>query len=169
MATAEEYAQWIVANAALKGTPDFETVAQAYTEAKAQNPVAPQQKPEDIGIVSGTTAALGRGFESFGDVYGGLKLGATHTLGSDEAAAQSAEVLHPLPSVYPPATSMLANPTSFFSVEVPRLPQNNPVPAGNRMKLKRATAPSLLPQRPEFVFAFDGCAVPVIELWTWSM
>jgi hypothetical protein len=88
---------------------------------------------------------------------------------SDEAAAQSAEVLHPLPSVYPPATSMLANPTSFFSVEVPRLPQNNPVPAGNRMKLRRATAPSLLPQRPEFVFAFDGCAVPVIELWTWSM
>ena len=88
---------------------------------------------------------------------------------SDEAAAQSAEVLHPLPSVYPPATSMLANPTSFFSVDVPRLPQNNPVPAGNRMKLKRATASSLLPQRPQFVFAFDGCAVPVIELWTWSM
>ena len=48
----------------------------------------PQQKPEDIGIVSGTAAALGRGFESFGDVYGGLKLGATHTLGSDEDAAQ---------------------------------------------------------------------------------
>ena len=36
MATAEEYAQWIVNNADKKGTPAFNTVAQAYQEAKAQ-------------------------------------------------------------------------------------------------------------------------------------
>jgi hypothetical protein len=35
MAKAEDYANWIVANADKKGTPDFETVAKAYQEAKA--------------------------------------------------------------------------------------------------------------------------------------
>lgn len=29
MATAEDYATWIVANAAKKGTPEFDTVAKA--------------------------------------------------------------------------------------------------------------------------------------------
>lgn len=35
MATAQEYAEWIVKNEALKGTSKFETVANAYKEAKA--------------------------------------------------------------------------------------------------------------------------------------
>jgi len=35
MAKAEDYAKWIVANADKQGTPDFETVAKAYQEAKA--------------------------------------------------------------------------------------------------------------------------------------
>jgi len=39
--TAEEYASWIVANADKKGTPDFETVAQAYKLAK--NTLEPQK------------------------------------------------------------------------------------------------------------------------------
>ena len=30
MATADDYAAWIVQNAAKRGTPDFDTVAQAY-------------------------------------------------------------------------------------------------------------------------------------------
>lgn len=34
MATADEYANWIVKNQAKKGTPEFNTVAQAYQEAK---------------------------------------------------------------------------------------------------------------------------------------
>jgi hypothetical protein len=34
MATADEYAAWIVKNQSLKGTPDFDTVAKAYQEAK---------------------------------------------------------------------------------------------------------------------------------------
>ncbi len=34
MATAAEYAAWIVANADKKGTPEFETVARAYQQAK---------------------------------------------------------------------------------------------------------------------------------------
>jgi hypothetical protein len=36
MATADEYAAWIVKNADKKGTPEFETVAAAYKEAQAQ-------------------------------------------------------------------------------------------------------------------------------------
>jgi len=36
MATADEYAQWIVNNEDKKGTPDFDTVVQAYQEAKAE-------------------------------------------------------------------------------------------------------------------------------------
>ena len=34
MATADDYAQWIVTNADKKGTPEFNTVAAAYKEAK---------------------------------------------------------------------------------------------------------------------------------------
>lgn len=36
MATADEYAAWIVNNASKKGSPDFDTVARAYEEAKAE-------------------------------------------------------------------------------------------------------------------------------------
>lgn len=44
MATADEYAAWIVKNKDKKGTPEFDTVAQAYQEAKAEEaqPVAEQ-------------------------------------------------------------------------------------------------------------------------------
>ena len=37
MANADDYAQWIVANQAKKGTPEFNTVAQAYQEAKSED------------------------------------------------------------------------------------------------------------------------------------
>ncbi len=50
MATAEDYAKWIVANQSKKGTPEFDTVAKAYQEAKgASSPpdaVAAQTQPE---------------------------------------------------------------------------------------------------------------------------
>jgi len=45
MATADEYAQWIVSNEDKKGTPDFDTVVQAYQEAKAQESSI-QQAPQ---------------------------------------------------------------------------------------------------------------------------
>lgn len=44
MATADEYAAWIVKNADKKGTPEFDIVAQAYQDAKTKQP-APQEKP----------------------------------------------------------------------------------------------------------------------------
>ena len=41
MATADEYAQWIVSNADKKGTPEFDVVSKAYQDAKLN--VKPQQ------------------------------------------------------------------------------------------------------------------------------
>jgi hypothetical protein len=40
MATADEYAAWIVKNSARRGTPEFDTVAQAYELAKAEETTA---------------------------------------------------------------------------------------------------------------------------------
>jgi len=42
MATADDYAKWIVANANKKGTADFDTVTKAYQEAKASEVATPQ-------------------------------------------------------------------------------------------------------------------------------
>jgi hypothetical protein len=44
MATAQEYAAWIVQNADKRGTPDFDTVARAYQFAKAQETTAATQQ-----------------------------------------------------------------------------------------------------------------------------
>jgi hypothetical protein len=47
MSSADDYAKWIVDNQKLQGTPEFNTVAQAYQAAKAEESVpAPQQKQE---------------------------------------------------------------------------------------------------------------------------
>ena len=57
MATAEQYAQWIVDNADKKGTEEFDIVSKAYTEAKAlhQEPakMEPMETPD-----TGFTGAL---------------------------------------------------------------------------------------------------------------
>lgn len=41
MATADQYAEWIVANQAKKGSPEFETVAAAYKQARSESAVSP--------------------------------------------------------------------------------------------------------------------------------
>lgn len=74
MATAEQYAAWIVANQRQKGTPDFEVVAKAYEEAKAierastiqqQAPVAPAPTlGQRIAGAAETGLALGTGATS---------------------------------------------------------------------------------------------------------
>lgn len=61
MATADEYAAWIVKNEAKKGTPEFETVAAAYKEAKAEEQartlpevtVTPETSGQPIGEIPG--------------------------------------------------------------------------------------------------------------------
>jgi len=44
MATADEYAAWIVKNSAKRGTPEFDTVAQAYELAKSEETTATTQQ-----------------------------------------------------------------------------------------------------------------------------
>lgn len=43
MASADQYAQWIVNNAAKKGTPEFDTVVKAYQQASAEEKAPPVQ------------------------------------------------------------------------------------------------------------------------------
>jgi hypothetical protein len=49
MANATQYAEWLVANEAKKGTPEFETVALAYREAKAEEQVQGGQYTSVLG------------------------------------------------------------------------------------------------------------------------
>ncbi len=80
MATADQYAEWIVTNSAKRGTPEFDTVAQAYQEAKAEeNAIADQQvqrqpTPEQPGmldqIIGAGEAALTLGTGAIGGTVG---------------------------------------------------------------------------------------------------
>jgi len=65
MATAEQYADWIVKNQSKKGTPEFDTVAEAYKVARAEPaqevaPVEqveqPQRRATDTGFAQGLVA-----------------------------------------------------------------------------------------------------------------
>jgi len=51
MATAEQYAQWLVDNESKKGTSEFDTVAQAYRSVRSAV-LAPPKPPEDPGFFS---------------------------------------------------------------------------------------------------------------------
>lgn len=68
MNTADDYAQWIVNNADKKGTPEFDTVAAAYRQAKTQE--APPPAPEPV---SAGQAALISGGGYFDRLAAGLK------------------------------------------------------------------------------------------------
>ena len=80
MATADQYAEWIVTNSAKRGTPDFDTVAQAYQEAKAEENMAVTQaqiapaQPEQPGmldqIIGAGEAALTLGTGAIGGTVG---------------------------------------------------------------------------------------------------
>jgi hypothetical protein len=77
MATAEQYAQWLVQNQDKKGTPDFDTVASAYRSlrtAPAPKPVAPStertygEAVKDIG--AGVVGGIGSLVQLPGQLYG---------------------------------------------------------------------------------------------------
>lgn len=60
MATAEQYAKWIVENADKKGSDEFNTVARAYQEAKAlESKPAPAKK--EVGLGEGLARSFGAG------------------------------------------------------------------------------------------------------------
>jgi len=61
MASSEQLAQWIVDNQKLQGTPDFETVAQAYQLSKTQQPVPKQQQKSEIPAYQSAIVGAGKG------------------------------------------------------------------------------------------------------------
>ncbi len=79
MATADEYAAWIVKNSAKRGTPEFDTVAQAYQLAKGeentatfqqQNAPAPQAPGIGQQLVGAGETALALGTGAVGGTIG---------------------------------------------------------------------------------------------------
>jgi hypothetical protein len=77
MATAEQYAEWLVQNQSKKGTPDFDTVASAYRSlrsAPAPQPTAPSRErtygeaAKDIG--AGVVSGIGSLVQLPGQIYG---------------------------------------------------------------------------------------------------
>jgi hypothetical protein len=79
MATADEYASWIVKNSAKRGTPEFDTVAQAYQLAKGeentatfqqQNAPAPQQPGVMDQLIGAGETALALGTGAIGGTVG---------------------------------------------------------------------------------------------------
>ena len=77
MATAEQYAQWLVQNQSKKGTPDFDTVASAYRSlrtAPAPEPASPSRERtygeavKDIG--AGVVGGIGSLVQLPGQIYG---------------------------------------------------------------------------------------------------
>lgn len=80
MATVEQYAEWLVANENKRGTPDFETVAQAYRALRSQavpiQPVAPKPPEKEsvfrqvadvpLGIAKGAVQGVRMIADAFG-------------------------------------------------------------------------------------------------------
>lgn len=98
MATAEQYAEWLVQNQSKKGTPDFDTVASAYRSLRAApKPVAPStertygEAVKDIG--AGVVGGIGSLVQLPGQLYG-LATGnfsKTGALGTGEEISKYAE------------------------------------------------------------------------------
>ena len=81
MATAQEYAAWIVQNSAKRGSPEFDTVAQAYQLAKErentaafqqQNAPAPQQPGVIDQVIGAGETALALGTGAVGGTIGAI-------------------------------------------------------------------------------------------------
>lgn len=84
MASADEYAAWIVKNADKKGTPDFETVARAYQDAKsaASKPSGPSA--EDIAMADPTNGmgVIGKAVAGYGAAIPNMVRGVGQRIGS---------------------------------------------------------------------------------------
>ena len=90
MATAEQYANWIVNNADKKGTPEFKKVVNAYNVAKIQEQKIPSVT-EDMSTGELLLAGLGQGFANAGRGVG-QRLG----LVSEQDIARARELDKPL-------------------------------------------------------------------------
>jgi len=83
MATADQYAQWIVDNEAKKGTPEFDTVAKAYQEAVAEErslPAVEVYANEGIPAERSVGEFLGNVGTSGGKMLGGIAQAVVHPI-----------------------------------------------------------------------------------------
>ena len=90
MATAEQYAQWIVNNADKRGTPEFNTVAEAYKLSKEQysetEKPEPVVRPSEAPPITGFTGALESSYEKLKG-EGALLAGKVGLMKPEEAEA----------------------------------------------------------------------------------
>ncbi len=109
MATAEEYAKWIVDNQDKKGTPEFETVAKAY-QVSRQPAEAPKQEPrkikklfggevtitpqEEAGLAAAKAKPWGSGVPKFAEDAGGA---VTDVTGSPALGAATNTAIQGIP------------------------------------------------------------------------
>ena len=92
MASADQYAQWIVDNAAKKGTPEFDTVAKAYQEAVAEEKSLPTVEVyADEGMPAERTVGefLGNVGTSGGKMLGGIAQAVTHPIDTANAVVDT--------------------------------------------------------------------------------
>jgi hypothetical protein len=113
MASPEEYAAWIVKNADKKGTPEFNTVAQAYAASRSDAPSAMPAPNTDGGQgntfvdgVKGLAAGAGKGFGDF--ALGVQRLAGKGLVSLGDATSNSAPTLSSLVTGQKP-TSMLGS------------------------------------------------------------
>jgi len=75
MANATQYAEWLVKNEAKKGTPEFETVAEAYREAKAEEGIQAGQytsvlgETKDASVPRKLSQSMMKGVTGLGDIF----------------------------------------------------------------------------------------------------
>jgi hypothetical protein len=89
MASADQYAQWIVNNAAKKGTPEFDTVVKAYQQASAEEKAPPvQAAPKNEGMPAERTVGgfLGNVGTSTGQFLTGVGQAIAHPIDTANAA-----------------------------------------------------------------------------------
>ena len=71
-------------------TQDAQDIAAMIREQMAQSQPS---KPEDVGFLTGSAAALKGGVESLGDVYSGLSLAKEATLGTEAETARKMQAI----------------------------------------------------------------------------
>jgi hypothetical protein len=84
MASAEDYANWIVSNQDKKGTPEFDTVAQAYKVARGQS--AQTKPPSEMNWKEVGESAWQNLPKSVGNVIGGVAEAVAHPLQTAKTA-----------------------------------------------------------------------------------
>ena len=85
----DTYADWLMANQDKQGTPQFNTVAEAYKELRQQNQAPKQTDNAFMYSVDRAQQLAGKGIEVVGDLFGSETIKQT---GSDIVAQQEKDI-----------------------------------------------------------------------------